>query len=319
MRNFGLVLGSVLCFGLAFITHTFYTDYIHGQTSKKDLYFAWQSDAETKRAAQDEILTGWAQGEGFTARTKKQIANEFLATEYARQNCPGRGFWDSQPCKVDWKKSSGMYASEQKAYDEGYKAGLKKFEAKARSLRVYSGLTAADALPRKTRAVQGLWLGVVLPIVLVFTGLWLLATLLLKRRPIATGSAEPSNGRTIANTQYRPPVIEPIPPPPVSALVQMLRSHFGPDFPVTKGEGTEADPLVISRKVDYVSVEYVVAEHVIRSLGEEFAKEKQSLLHVGGKAIDELAYRVKPTGAPEWSGIRRFYFDITTGFNELGK
>lgn len=99
------------------------------------------------------------------------------------------------------------------------------------------------------------------------------------------------------------------------SLAELIREDLGEGFPVSTGNGKQDDPLVITELLDYVSVEYTVATHVLTMLREEFELEGQSLTRANGRAIDELVYAVKSPGESEWTGRRRFYFDITDGFS----
>ena len=59
-------------------------------------------------------------------------------------------------------------------------------------------------------------------------------------------------------------------------LADLLRAHFGKDFPVGNGSAKRDDPLVITDKRDYVSIEYGVAQHLIGLGGYEFKFEQQN-------------------------------------------
>lgn len=98
-------------------------------------------------------------------------------------------------------------------------------------------------------------------------------------------------------------------------LAQLLRQELGPDFPVVSGNGKADSPLVISETRDYVAVEYAVIRQVTGAIGEEWQVAEQRLMHRDGRAIDEIVLDVKQAGAPEWQGLRRFFFDITLGWN----
>jgi hypothetical protein len=118
------------------------------------------------------------------------------------------------------------------------------------------------------------------------------------------------------------PSLEPfasITKPSTRSLAEMLRADLGKDFPVLVGNATEHDPLVISAEFDYIGCEYAVVSHVLCSIREEFKLAFQNVTSNEGRKIDELVFDVKPAGANEWSGRRRFYFDVTAGFNHAGR
>lgn len=97
-------------------------------------------------------------------------------------------------------------------------------------------------------------------------------------------------------------------------LADLLRQDI-PGFPVLSGTSRLDSPLVISELVDYVAVEYAVVRHVEGIVEEEWEKAGQRLMHRDGRVIDELIINVKDIGASEWQGRRKFYFDITLGWN----
>ena len=100
----------------------------------------------------------------------------------------------------------------------------------------------------------------------------------------------------------------------MATLAELLHRDLGPDFPVLSGNAKVDSPLVISETRDYVAVEYAVIRHVLRAIREEWELAEQRLQHRDGRAIDELVVNVKDAGAPEWQGRRRYFFDITLGW-----
>lgn len=98
-------------------------------------------------------------------------------------------------------------------------------------------------------------------------------------------------------------------------LKDLLEKRFGNDFPVGAGTTKRDDPLVITDQRDYVSIEYGVAKFLLEHMGYEYKFEKQQTHNDDGRVIDELVYAAKETGEPEWTQTRRFFFDITDGFN----
>lgn len=97
-------------------------------------------------------------------------------------------------------------------------------------------------------------------------------------------------------------------------LAELLRRDLGPDFPVVSGTSKVDSPLVISETRDYVAIEYAVVRQFMRAIGEEWKLAEQRLLQRDGRVIDELVVNVKDAGAAEWQGRRRFFFDITLGW-----
>lgn len=103
----------------------------------------------------------------------------------------------------------------------------------------------------------------------------------------------------------------------MSDLVTQLRHDFGADFPVERGSLTRADPLVVTEERDYVSIEYFVAELLLKAKSLEYLLEQQVVHEVDGHVVDELVYATKPKGAPDWTHTHRYFFDITAGFRRL--
>lgn len=99
-------------------------------------------------------------------------------------------------------------------------------------------------------------------------------------------------------------------------LAELLREHFGDDFPVGAGSAKQDDPLVITAKRDYVSFEYATAQMLMEMACYEYKLERQTIRHVDNREVDELAYAVKPAGESEWTETKRFYFDITAGYHK---
>lgn len=97
-------------------------------------------------------------------------------------------------------------------------------------------------------------------------------------------------------------------------LKEILVARFGENFPVGLGSCKRDDPLIVTAKNDYVSVEYAVAEYLLQEMGFEYKFESQSLHHIDDRAIDELIFASKETDELEWSETRRFFFDVSAGF-----
>jgi len=113
----------------------------------------------------------------------------------------------------------------------------------------------------------------------------------------------------------------PAPPeaePSTQSLAELLINDFGTQFPVSSGNGKKDDPLVITAKSDYVAIEHAIVKHVLGKVREQYELDSQKLINADGRQIDELIFSVKSIGEENWTGHRRFYFDITKGFSNLG-
>jgi hypothetical protein len=97
-------------------------------------------------------------------------------------------------------------------------------------------------------------------------------------------------------------------------LAQLLLDDLGPNFPISTGNAKVDDPLVITAAFDHVGVEYAVARHVLGMMQEEYALAEQRVRTNSDRIIDELVFDVKPVGTDDWTGRRRFFFDITAGY-----
>lgn len=100
-------------------------------------------------------------------------------------------------------------------------------------------------------------------------------------------------------------------------LTEVLKKRFGSDFPVGAGSTNRDDPLVITDQRDYVSIEYVVAKFLLEEMGFEYKFEKQQVHNIGGRTVDELIFSAKEPGESDWTQRRRFFFDITSGFQKV--
>ncbi|APO95585.1 hypothetical protein OR60_09030 [Xanthomonas vesicatoria] len=98
-------------------------------------------------------------------------------------------------------------------------------------------------------------------------------------------------------------------------LKEVLEKRFGRDFPIGTGTSKRDDPLVITAQRDYVSIEHGVAQFLLEQMGFEYELEKQQTHNYDGRVIDEFIYAAKEAGESEWTQTRRFFFDITAGFN----
>ena len=103
----------------------------------------------------------------------------------------------------------------------------------------------------------------------------------------------------------------------MKSLASFLCDIFGDDFPIASGSAKRDDPLIITEKIDYVAVEYAIAELLMEN--QEYELESQALKQIDGRAIDELVYAVKEQGEEDWTLTRRFFFDITVGYVHLAE
>ena len=99
-------------------------------------------------------------------------------------------------------------------------------------------------------------------------------------------------------------------------MSELLKNRLGNEFPVGTGSATREDPLLISEQRDYVSVEYTAAKFLLSEMGLEYKLEKQSVLNLDGRVIDELVFAAREPAEPEWTKRRNFYFDITSGYRK---
>lgn len=97
-------------------------------------------------------------------------------------------------------------------------------------------------------------------------------------------------------------------------LREVLQARFGDDFPVGSRSTKRDDPLVITDRRDFVSIEYAVAEFLLNEMGFVHMFEKQQIHNFNGRKVDELVYAAKESGESEWTQTRRFFFDITAGY-----
>ena len=97
-------------------------------------------------------------------------------------------------------------------------------------------------------------------------------------------------------------------------VINAVKEHFGPEFPISTGTAQPANPLVITEEVDYVSIEYAVANYILRSMWRyRYKLKEQSTSHIDGRVIDKMIFLANRGGTEE----KTFYFafDITAGFN----
>ena len=203
------------------------------------------------------------------------------------------------------------------------RASLEKRYASTKFLfgMVPSQIIAGDK-PSRTSFVKSYWLGVIVPAALLLFVFFMLVSAL--RGWVSKGRIEASK-QLPNDAERREPHVKEIlgaaeaPQNVPPTLADLLKSDFGPDFPVSGGNGKEGSPIVITARTDYVSVEYAVVRHVLAAIGEEYKLSNQTLLGVNGRNIDKLIFNVRKTGSADWEGQRSFYFDITAGFSDLGK
>lgn len=326
MSGIWKVLGAAALIVVAALLHSFYVSY---ELNGNAYIFKWKATAAQHEAYVEAVARRLERGPSQRLVRTPQADYERQLSAFLKDPANRCRFTGNDPSQPDWvialREAGGHFHTCNKPIP---KRGAKMvpdpgvtFEqalAQARSQTPFStyGLAptqnAAGDKPRRTAITRSLWLGVVLPLVFFFSALGLLATLLASRkRPIPEVDAAHIDGRSASRTEREPPK------PPSLPLVDLLRQRFGVDLGIVRGSATRADPLVISEPVDYVSLEYAIAEFLMS--GEEYKKEKQVLQNLGGQMVDELTYATKTPGAQQWERTRRFYFDITTGYRRLGK
>lgn len=103
-------------------------------------------------------------------------------------------------------------------------------------------------------------------------------------------------------------------PKPTGLVAELLAAD--PNLPISEGDITEARPLVINATNDYVGVEYRVVEMMQeRERGIFFKFESQQIFERDGRKIDVLSYRHKVGSSAHWDGVKKYYFDVTRGYN----
>ncbi len=184
-------------------------------------------------------------------------------------------------------------------------------------------VVSAGEIPSRTAMARSLWLGVVVPIALLIVGFVLLLMGLMRPKRVP---ATPDKSGLLEQPQLqarRPEAgeLEPYEPQQQRekslTLGEEIKRHFGKEIGIAGGNAKRDDPLIITETVDYVSIEYAVAKFLMQD--QEYKKEKQQLFDFNGRKVDELVFATKSVGASEWESIRRFYFDITAGYSQIGK
>lgn len=98
-------------------------------------------------------------------------------------------------------------------------------------------------------------------------------------------------------------------------LRELLKQDFGIDFPISGGIGNSKDnPILIHRKQinDYTSVEYGVLKCLGIGRGIEWKVIQQSVIHYGGRTLDQLKIQTKTITDDEIiTQVENYYFDIT--------
>jgi hypothetical protein len=195
-------------------------------------------------------------------------------------------------------------------------------EARARELRnmmlrsldnkvVYFGMLPSNQIggsPRLQRR-DAFWVGIILPLTLV--ALAILCMLI----PLGRRIELPQEPKPLTPTLATPHLEPTQNSPPMASLADLLREDIDASFPVSGGNGKRDDPLIVTEERDYVGVEYAVVRYVLGSIKENYKLAEQKLLTINDRAIDELVFHVKSNDEELWAGTRRFYFDITAGFN----
>lgn len=318
---------------IALLLHNFYITY---ELNGSDYIFVWratqaQHEDHLERRARNMVKPD----RHYTIKTPSDDAimdmrRDFLAD---RSNCTPKHnlasmsmvqryvyqYWpQNYICKRSWVQPKQEAVAK---FEKGttYEEALADLTAKR--LQSYYGMVPSEASAGPKRhtpaaAARSMWLGVLLPCVMLLAAVGLLvSTIAVMRR------GKSHDGETVLAKQIAVQPTPALPEAPTqagpSSLGDHLKLQFGSQLGVSAGSATRTDPLIITESVDYVSIEYAVARFLMQ--GQEFKKNAQRLHHIDGRQVDELEFLTKDPDSGEWEGVRRFFFDITAGFSRLGK
>lgn len=198
-----------------------------------------------------------------------------------------------------------------------YEQAMEIAKAKYPSTRhgmVPSWASAGRGEPSRAAMSKSLWLGLVLPGALLFGALALLVSAIQSRRQAnQTQPTAPKSDGVLASytSDSAPSRAQPTAHRKSELLADALKARFGEDLGVGPGRASREAPLIITEKVDYVSIEYAAAKFLME--GMEWKKQRQALRNLDGRFVDELTFSVRKLGEQDWSE-RKFYFDITEGY-----
>lgn len=201
-------------------------------------------------------------------------------------------------CKKPWTERS--FTSEIQpgvSFEQALETVRARYPSSAYGM-IPSRAAAGDQLSRAAMS-KSLWLGVVLPVTLLFGALLLIVSALQSHR---LRNAAPAHQ-------------EPTPDKPIAPLSNILKARFGRELGVGVGDTSREAPLVITDRRDYVAIEYAVVKFLLEGL--IWRKVSQALNHIGDRYVDELVFSVRSVETDEWTE-RRFYFDITAGYKHPG-
>lgn len=320
-----LSLGLIL---LAAFTHAYYTSY--GNAADGFLVKLSRASPEAASVVHDALKkplveTAWKKmlndsGEGISyeeSRAAVKLATETAVAELMLEDAKSEVERAAAEAELSRLEAIDPYPKSRLKAHKLLKIELGKID----TIDVYYGILPAKNLAGGARFSneKSFWLGVVLPLALVIVALVtalfpaMLSTLQKPNYADHNGRA-PSSIADSGESARRSP--SPMRSRPLSDL---LKSHFGADFPVGKGSAKRDDPLVITAVRDYVSIEYAVAEFLLSAPGESFSFDGQELRSDDGRHIDELVYATKPDESDDWTTTRRFFFDVSIGFSAIGK
>lgn len=318
---------------VAALLHSFYIDYeLNGQnyiffwratTAQHEEYLAWRASGlitpdtqQTVKLPSDQEVS--RKKEVFLADRSNCIPNRYPSSWPAWKKWDFLLDPDNYNCKRPWvapKQNVLVEVHKGTTYEEALET------LRNSNTRTYYGMTPSAASggqlhPVSAATVRSLWLGVLLPCAMVLTAIGLLASFItsILRKNSYKKLDEHDKGVNPTPSKFAPEIAQG--QAHIPSLGNLLRAHFGPHLGVRDGSATRADPLVITEMIDYASIEYDVANFLLR--GKEFKLEAQRLHHVDGKAIDELEFLIVDPDLKDQKIVHRFFFDITIGFNKLG-
>lgn len=326
---------------MAVLLHTFYVDY---RVHAKAYLVSWPATFSQRKAVLDSEAHSlvrprrerryevagtslYEQKEDFVSRYCE--VTELYRRKYRNANIMDIPFAD--PEDSDYYRCSRKFVPKKPEVRIDVTSGVSFAAARARVEQRYASkqirfgmvpsVVVAGDEPSQTSFVKSYWLGVLVPAAsLLFTVFLLIGAIRgggskaqVRSPDKPAGDAERAliDAKEILGLADAEEVSQGM----EVTLAELIKSDFGPDFPVSGGNGKEHSPLVITATRDYVSVEYAVVRHVLTSVGEEYELSKQALLSRDGKMIDKLTFKVKEDGSAEWQGQRNFYFDVTAGLS----
>lgn len=313
MGNAYRIVALLALVAVAALLHSFYVDY---RLNAPSYLISWNSPRGLHQAFVEAVAKNMVRperqvrrhnpraGEGFPAYRDNPDNGCRLVREGYGPEAPTwmrQAFLDHHAnyrCRKPWPKTTFYFETIPAV---GYEEALAKANA-AHPTSKYGmapSRSSAGDEPSRSAAAKSMWLGIILPALMLFGALALLISIVHSSRRSPAPSQRPVREKVLGGMAFEN-----------DTLSKRLRSKFGPDLGVAGGDATRSNPLVITDKLDYVSIEYAVAKFLME--GKEWRKKRQALLDIGGRYVDELVFEVRePEG--EWQE-QSFYFDITSGY-----